>query len=61
MRCDLEGYRAKLSERLTRKDRGILSADGLHEIRILIRVITYHPAKARVSRDVDARSGSEAR
>ena len=27
------------------KDRGILGADGLHEIRILNRVITYQPAK----------------
>ena len=27
------------------KDRGILGADGSHEIRILNRVITYHPAK----------------
>ena len=27
------------------KDRGVLGADGLHEIRILNRVITYHPAK----------------
>ena len=45
VRGDLEGYRAKLSERFIIKDRGILGADGLHEIRILHRVITYHPAK----------------
>ena len=40
----VEGYKAKLSERFIIKDRGILGADGLHEIRILNRVITYHPA-----------------
>ena len=45
VRGDLEGYRAKLSERFIIKDRGILGADGLHEILILNRVITYHPAK----------------
>ena len=45
VRGDLEGYKAKLSERFIIKDRGILAADGLHEIRILNRVITYHPAK----------------
>ena len=45
VRGDLEGYKAKLSERFIIKDRGILGADGLHEIRILNRVITYHPAK----------------
>ena len=44
MRGDLVGYRAKLSERFI-KDRGILGAGGLHEIRILNRVMTYHPAK----------------
>ena len=43
VRGDLEGYKAKLSERFIIKDRGILGADGLHEIRILNRVITYHP------------------
>ena len=42
---DLEGYKAKLSERFIIRDRGILGADGMHEIRILNRVITYHPAK----------------
>ena len=45
VRGDLEGYRAKLSERFIIKDRGILGADGLHEISILNRLITYHPAK----------------
>ena len=45
VRGDLEGYKAKLSERFIIKDRGILGADGLHEIRILNRVITYHLAK----------------
>ena len=45
MRGDLESYNAKLSERFIIKNRGILGADGLHEIRILNRVITYHPAK----------------
>ena len=45
LRGDLEGHKAKLSERFIIKDRGILGADGLHEIRILNRVITYHPAK----------------
>ena len=45
VRGDLEGDKAKLSERFIIKDRGILGADGLHEIRILNRVITYHPAK----------------
>ena len=45
VRGDLEGYKARLSERFIIKDRGILGADGLHEIRILNRVITYHPAK----------------
>ena len=45
VRGDLECYKAKLSERFIIKDRGILGADGLHEIRILNRVITYHPAK----------------
>ena len=45
VRGDLEGYNAKLSEPFIIKDRGILGADGLHEIRILNRVITYHPAK----------------
>ena len=45
VRGDLEGYEATLSERFIIKDRGILGADGLHEIRILNRVITYHPAK----------------
>ena len=34
-----------LSERFIIKDRGILGAGGLHEIRILNRVITCHPAK----------------
>ena len=38
MRGDLEGYKTKLSERFIIKD-------GLHEIRTLNRVITYHPAK----------------
>ena len=42
VRGDLEGYKAKLSERFIIKDRGIFGADGLHEIRILNRVITYH-------------------
>ena len=41
----LEGHKAKLSERFIIKDRGIVGADGLHEIRILNRVITYHPTK----------------
>ena len=45
MRGDLEGYKPKLSERFIIKDRGILGVDGLHEIRILNRVITCHPAK----------------
>ena len=45
MRGDLEGYRAKLSERFIIKDRGILGADGLREMRILNTVITCHPAK----------------
>ena len=45
VRGDLEGYKAKLSERFIIKDRGILGADGLREIRILNSVITYHPAK----------------
>ena len=46
VRSDLEGYRrAKLSRRFIIKDRGILVADDLHEIRILNRVITYHPSK----------------
>ena len=45
VRGDLEGYKAKLSERFIIKDRGILGADGLHEMRILNRVIAYHPAK----------------
>ena len=45
VRGDLEGCKAKLSERFIIKDRRILGADGLHEIRILNRVITYHPAK----------------
>ena len=45
VRGHLEGYKAKLSERFIIKDRGILGADGLHEIRILNRVITYNPAK----------------
>ena len=45
VRGDLEGDKAKLSERFIIKDRGILGADGLHEIRILDRVITYHPAQ----------------
>ena len=45
VRGDLEGYKAKLSERCIIKDRGILGADGFLEIRILNRVITYHPAK----------------
>ena len=31
VRGDLEGYKAKLSERFIIKDRGILGADGLHE------------------------------
>ena len=44
VRGDLEGYKAKLSERFIVKDRGFLGADGLHEIRILNRVITYHLA-----------------
>ena len=46
VRGDLEGYKAKLSERFIIKDRRILGADGLHEIRILNRLITYHPAKS---------------
>ena len=33
VRGDLEGYKAKLSERVIIKDRGILGAEGLHEIR----------------------------
>ena len=41
----LEGYKAKLSERFIIKGRVILGADCLREIRILNRVITYHPAK----------------
>ena len=45
VRGDVEGFKAKLSERFIIKDRGILSADGLNEIRILNRVITCHPAK----------------
>ena len=45
VRGDVEGYKAKLSERFIIKDQGILGADGLHDIRILNRVITYHPAK----------------
>ena len=45
VRGDLEGYNAKLSEPFIIKDRRILGADGLHEIRILNRVITYHPSK----------------
>ena len=45
VRGDLEGYKAKLSERFITKDRGILGADGSHEIRIFNRVITHHPAK----------------
>ena len=45
VRGDLEGYKAKLSERFIIKDRGILGADDLHEIRSLNRVITYHPSK----------------
>ena len=45
VRGDLESYKAQLSERFIIKDRGILGADGLHEIRFLNRVITYHPAK----------------
>ena len=45
VRGDLEGYKADLSERFIIKDRGILGADALHEIRIFNRVITYHPAK----------------
>ena len=44
VRCDLDGYRAQLSERFIIKERGVLGAD-LHEIRILNRVITHHPAK----------------
>ena len=32
VRGDLEGYKAKLSERFIIKDRGIWGADGLHEI-----------------------------
>ena len=32
VRGDLEGYKAKLFERFIIKDRGILGADGLHEI-----------------------------
>ena len=47
VRGDLEGYKAKLSELFIIKERGVLGADGLHEIRILNRVITYHPAKPR--------------
>ena len=47
VRADLEGYKAKLSERFIIKDRGILSADGLREIRFLNRFLTYHPAKPR--------------
>ena len=47
VRGDLEGYKAKLSERFIIKDRRILGADGLHEILILNRVITCHPAKPR--------------
>ena len=45
VRGDLEGCRAKLSERFIIKDRDILGADGLQETRILNRVTTYHPAK----------------
>ena len=45
VRGDFEGYRAKLSERFIIKDRGIFGADGLHQIRILKMVITYHPAE----------------
>ena len=44
VRGDLEGFRANLSERFI-KDRSILSAHSLHEIRILKRVITYHSVK----------------
>ena len=40
VRGDLEGYRATLSELFIIKDRGILGADGLHEMQILNRVIT---------------------
>ena len=47
MRGDLESHKAKLSELFIIKERGVLGADGLHEIRILNRVITYHPAKPR--------------
>ena len=45
VRGDLEGYRAKLSERFINKDRGTSGSDGLQEIRFLNTVITYHPAK----------------
>ena len=45
VRCDLDGYKAKLSERFIIQDRGVLGADGLLETRILNRAITYHPAK----------------
>ena len=39
VRGNLESYRKNLSERFIIKDRGILGADGLHEIRILNSVI----------------------
>ena len=61
VRGDLESYKAKLSERFIIKDRGILGADGLHEIRILKQSHHVSSSEIRASRDVDVRSGSEAR
>ena len=43
VRCDLDGDRAKWSERFIIKGRGVLGADGLREICILNRVITSDP------------------
>ena len=45
VRGDLKSCKAKLCERFIIKDRGILGTDGLHDQRILNRVITYHQAK----------------
>ena len=61
VRGDLEGYKAKLSERFIIKDRGILGADGLHEIRYFEQSHHVSSSESRVSRDVDVRSGAETR
>ena len=61
VRSDLEGYKAKLSERFIFKDRGILGADGLHELRIFKQSHHVSSSETWGSRDVDVRSGSEAR